>query len=73
MKRERFEKGLTVAELKRVIADWPETDDQGEPCEVWLADARGASNQACTISPLNARTSEDGKHSWADLILQHDA
>ena len=73
MKIKRFENGMTVAELKRLIADWPETDEYGDPCEVWLGDGNGLSNQAKEASPLNMRESEGGEKKWADLILSHDA
>lgn len=68
----RYENGLTVAQLKAIIKDWPETNDEtGEPNEVWLGDGRGLSNQAREVSPLNWRASD--KKDWADLILSHDA
>lgn len=66
MKIERLENGMTVAELKRVVADWSETDEYGEPCEVWLGDGICRSNQAIEISPLNMRQNEDGTKAWAD-------
>ena len=73
MKIERFENGMTVAELKRLVADWPETDEYGEPCEVWLGNGSGLSNQAREISPLNMRENKDGTKVWADVLLSHDA
>ena len=68
----RYENGMTVAELKRLIVDWPETDEYGVPCEVWLGDGRGLSNVVKEASPLNSRESEDGSRNWADFMLSHD-
>ena len=67
----RFENGMTVADLKRLIADWPETDEYGEPCEVWLGDGGCLSNQAKELSSLNMRQSEDGTKQWADILLSY--
>lgn len=64
-----FEDGMTIADLKALVRDWPETDEHGESCEVWLADVDGLSNQAHTVIPLNLRQSEDGKKVWADLLI----
>lgn len=68
-----FPNGMTVAELKYMIRDWPETDEYGDPCEVWLCGADGLSNQARHATPLNKRRSEDGSKVWADFMLEHDA
>ena len=73
MKIHSFQNGMTVADLKRLIADWPETDEDGEPCEVWLGNGGGLSNQAMEAVPLNMRSSEDGSKKWADLLLDHGA
>lgn len=68
----RFNNGLTVAELKRIISDWSEINEDGEPCKVWLGDGRGLSNEVKEVTPLNLRRSEDGTKKWADIILLHD-
>lgn len=65
--------GMTVAELKEMVRDWPETDEFGEPCEVWLCDGQGLSNQALMATPLNMRQSEDKTKVWADFMLGHGA
>jgi hypothetical protein len=70
LQEKRFPNGMTVAELKALVRDWPETDQHGEPCEVWLFDqTRSYTNQAVLASPLNMRRSEDGTKLWADLVL----
>lgn len=51
MKIESFMNGMTVAQLKRVVADWPETRANGEPCEVWMMD-------------INSFTSSQVKEVW---------
>jgi hypothetical protein len=48
----KFRNGMTVKELKEIIADWPEEYDNGEPCEVWVGD-RGLTNQVVELWPLN--------------------
>ena len=27
---------MTVKELKKILENWPETDDEGNPTEVWI-------------------------------------
>ena len=68
-----YPNGMTVAELKAMIRDWPETDEYGEPCEVWICNGSGLSKHARRATPLNLRGSEDGKKVWADFMLGHDA
>lgn len=63
-----FDNGLTVAELKRIVANWPETNEEGEPAEVWVADREGTSNQVHAIWPLNKRMTGEGIET-ADLML----
>jgi hypothetical protein len=70
MNRQHFPNGLTVIELKRLVADWPETDAWGEPCEVWIGSRDGTSNVVREVWPLNRRESEDGTKRWADLLLE---
>ena len=64
-----FPNGMTVAELKAIIRDWPETDEHGNPCEVWLGKSGGLSNQARKAEPLNHRRSEDSNKVWTDFML----
>ena len=67
----RFSNGMTVADLKRIVAEWPETAEDGEPCKVWLSDVSGTSNPVHEARPLDKRQSQDGTRHWADLLLQH--
>jgi maltoporin len=60
--------GITVSDLKQLIADWPELDQYGDPCEVWITDGSGNSYQAVSAIPLNYRIGNDGVE-WADLLL----
>lgn len=69
MKVTIFKNALTVRELKEIIKDWPEEDANGNPCEVWIGDKEGTSNQVKEIWPLNMRESEDGSKKWADILL----
>lgn len=64
-----FMNGMTVRELKALVADWPEEDQDGEPTTVWLKTAPTLSSVVTSATSLNLRQSEDGKSSWSDLLL----
>lgn len=61
-------KGITVAELKKVVAEWPETDDYGEPREVWLCTGVHLSSPVKHLQILNRRVHEDDTVS-SDLLI----
>lgn len=65
----KFENGMTFTDLKKLIANWPEFDEFGEPCEVWLGFGGGLSSVATGACRLNSRVSEDDSTKWADLLL----
>lgn len=47
-----FRNGMTVRALKDLVRDWPETDDRGDPTEVWIGTRDNLSNQvheACEL------------------------
>jgi len=67
-----FKNGMTVSDLKKIMSEWPENDDDGEPCEVWICDDKGLSNQVRTATPLNMRRSKNGEKVWADLLLESE-
>ena len=50
--------GLTVAELKRIVASMPEKNEAGEDFTVWVETGFGLSSVVVEISPLNKR--DDG-------------
>lgn len=52
LRAQYFQNGMTVAELKKMIRDWPETDEYGEPCEVWLCDGNDLGNQEREMKTL---------------------
>ena len=65
-----FDQGLTVKELKSIIKDWPDTnEDTGEPCEVWITTSENLSNPVKMVYPLNRRKDDAGNFS-ADLLLE---
>lgn len=64
IKNSRF--GITVADLKEVIKDRPETDETGEPYEVWIRDSDGLNHKAVEIEPYNRRTLNDRE---SDIII----
>lgn len=50
-----FPNGLTVAALKVLLKDWPETDKEGTPNEVWVYDEHaGFSWLVVNVYPLNS-------------------
>lgn len=67
MKTGIFPIGLTVTELKRILADWPETDVSGEPTEVWLETSQYTSAPCVEVVILNRRV-DDGVVT-ADILL----
>ena len=50
---EVFPRGMTVADLKRIIAEWPDEDASGEPTEVWVMTGHGLSSPVVEVCPLN--------------------
>jgi hypothetical protein len=59
---------ITVAELKRRIKDWPETNHLGEPTEVWILTGPDVSSQCVAIELLNCRICDDGTTA-SDILL----
>lgn len=49
----RSENGITIAELKALVKDLPETDKNGDPYEVWIGNKENTSNVAREIWPFN--------------------
>lgn len=67
MQTRDFPNGLTVKELKEIIADWAETYENGEPTEVWIETGWCLSSAVVEVAPLNVREKS------ADLILSSGA
>lgn len=63
MKKLINKNGITVRQLKKLVKDLPETNDNGEEFEVWIGAKGNTSNVCKSAYPLNER--EDG----SDLIL----
>lgn len=69
----RYENGMTVAELKQLIVNWSDTDDCGNPCEVWIGDNRtGLSNVVKEACSLNSRSDPVTGEEWSDFMLSSD-
>ena len=66
-----FKHGLTVRELKEIIENWPEFDDDGEPTEVWIECKAFESNPVYRVSSLNVRLDGDGGGCF-DLLFSSD-
>ena len=66
-----FPEGMTIAELKAVLEDWPEIDAYGNPCEVWVYVGAGISAPITMAETLNRRQKDAGLE-WADLMLGYD-
>lgn len=71
-KQTLYSNGLTVKELKDIVKDWPECNEYGDPCEVWIGDSTtGFSNQVKEVIPLNKREfDEEPDKFYADLLLE---
>lgn len=59
---------LTVAQLKALVRDWPETNRDGEPTEVWIETGWCLSSPVTSARPLNLRD-QHGGGTTADIIL----
>ncbi len=55
MKARFYPAGMTVKQLKELVATWPDTNDEGEFCEVWIGTRDGLSSPAVSVWPLNKR------------------
>ena len=64
-----FSNVMTVRDLKEVIKGWPEINECGGDCEVWIETGRNVSNPVVAVGPLNLRKEEGGEIS-ADFILE---
>jgi hypothetical protein len=67
MQKADFPNGLTVKQLKDLLAGWPDETESGEPTEVWIGSESGSSNQVRVIWPLNLSNGS------ADLLLAPEA
>lgn len=46
--------GITIKQLKELVKDLPEVDDNGDDYQVWLEDSKtGLSNVCRSVWPLN--------------------
>ncbi len=70
LEMKKFENGLTVSELKEIVNSWSDFDvATGEPCEVWIGDGGGLTNQVFRTDPLNVRHEDGSEWLSADLLL----
>lgn len=53
---------VTVSQLKAIIAEWPELDEEGDPNQVWLATGDGLSSPCISVFQF----------SHMDIILEPD-
>jgi hypothetical protein len=58
---------ITVKQLKELIKDWPEVNQDGDPAEVWIRTAAGLSSPCVGYHALNAVVENGVKR--ADLLL----
>jgi len=59
-----FKNGMTVRELKALVADLPEKDDSGEDYEVWMMTGDGLTSEVTSVSPLNEGDVLFGCRQW---------
>jgi hypothetical protein len=48
-----YRNGMTVRELKDLVSQWKDTDDNGEPFEVWIETDAGLSSPCTEVCRLN--------------------
>ena len=65
-----FKNGITVEELKGIVAGWPSTAADGTPCEVWV-EHNGITNQVKSVWPLDICVGNNIEES-ADLLLSSE-
>lgn len=63
-----YPEGLTVKELKALLANWPDETDTGEPIMVWV---RGRANAVHAVTGVTSTplTPLDGPGAGPDLYL----
>lgn len=44
---------MTIKELKDILQDWPEIDENGKPFEVWIETGWCLSSLVVDVDPLN--------------------
>lgn len=59
--------GLTIRQLKDWLASIPDTDEHGEPREVWIKTGFSSSSQVKRLIPLNWTPTS------CDIVLESDA
>jgi hypothetical protein len=64
MKQYESKYGISVAELKRLLNEWPETNHKGVPTRVWLSLDEGLSSPCVKVKPLNPHSKTP------DLLLE---
>ncbi len=63
-----FDSGMTIKELKDFIKGWPDIDEAGNPCEVWIETGINLSSPVTCAGPLRIN-----KYISADLIFKSNA
>lgn len=56
--------GVTVRELKDILSQLPDTDENGEPYTIWIGNGNGMSNQVALVLAL------DKKQNGCDVLLE---
>ena len=59
LKLQDFPNGLTVRELKKIVADWPEENVLGDLTTVWVDNSEGLSSEVRSVWPLNVRDKDE--------------
>jgi hypothetical protein len=66
-----FPQGLTVPELKSLVASWPDTDEDGAPLEVWVGTRVGMFRPIVRALTVTAPSERHGGK-VQDLLLETD-
>ena len=63
-----FPHGMTIRELKKAIASWPEVNENGDDYKVWIEGKRNfLINQAGVIYPLNKNDGDGANIMFAQM------
>lgn len=65
-----FKNGMTVRKLKKLVKDWPEEDDIGDPTKVWIETGWCKSSPVTVVSTLNRKVDQETGKEWSDMIFE---
>ena len=61
---QEFPNGMSVKDLKKLVANLPEVNESGEDNEAWMMTGNGTTSQIANVSPLNRGDILFGCRQW---------